>query len=468
MANPESFVSPRRGGGTGAAAILQPSTALKDIFTTYDEQHKQPDDPFLDSLGADIKKGVEGYVGIYEPDRPAIAKARDELTALQAKAFMAKTSYAKHPEVYQAIDNKKQELVDLVSKSQRTRAIDDKTTTEFQNNWHKYDDAQKKKHEEWRNTPIYERSALPDVKPLDAANYQEIAKKWGAKNQQGYYSIANYKDQNGATRSGYVFQEDLARKDWNDLVRTEAGTQNMQRFFGQATEIARNKFEQDGQKWDETPRDIQLQAIDAEAEDMYIEAVRKQTPSKEVKSYMQNTPKENSKATVTPEQRAKMFSISSNIIAGDVVKDVKRIATLNLVGLLGKDKENAEQSWAGVNDENVIGRAQRVIQEEGKPAFIEVSIKDDAGNASFKYVPYQKNSDKVINDYGIDFYKDRPKDFNTKWNNFKAGLPDRDKLESNEEYEKRIAKFKPVIEKYNSRKSSGVGKKDRVKPKNDM
>jgi hypothetical protein len=458
MANPESFVSPRRGGGTGAAAILQPSTALNDIFKTYDAQHKAPDDPFLDSLGADIRKGADGFVGIYEPDRPAIAKARDELTALQAKAFMSKTSYAKHPEVYQAIDNKKQELKDLVSKSQRTRAIDEKTTTEFQNNGHKYDDAQKKNYEEWRTQPIETRSALPDVRPLDSANYQAIAKKWGAKNQQGYYSIANYKDQSGVTRSGYVFNENLARDNWDQLVKSEAGTQDMQRWFGHATDVAKDQFEKDGVKWDEVPEEVQLKAIDAEAEDMYVESMRMQTPSRETKSSTINTtePKQGAK----PQDVAKRFTIETLVTPSGNARGVKKQAVLNLVGILGKDKDSAVQSWIGETNngttENIVGRAQRIIQEEGKPAYVEISVSDPDGNTSFKYAPYFRNKDKVVTDYGVDFEKDRPKDWSTRWANAKASYPLQKKEESPEVYQQRLKLFKPVVDEYNSKKASVV------------
>ena len=47
MANDESFVSPKRGGGSGAAAILTPSNAINDVFKTYDAQRKPVSDPFL-------------------------------------------------------------------------------------------------------------------------------------------------------------------------------------------------------------------------------------------------------------------------------------------------------------------------------------------------------------------------------------------------------------------------------------
>ena len=60
MANDESFVSSKRGGGSGAAAILTPSNAINDVFKTYDAQRVSKTDSYYNALGYDIKKGLEG------------------------------------------------------------------------------------------------------------------------------------------------------------------------------------------------------------------------------------------------------------------------------------------------------------------------------------------------------------------------------------------------------------------------
>ena len=468
MANPESFVSPRRGGGTGAAAILQPSTALKDIFTTYDAQRKQPDDPFLDSLGADIKKGADGFVGIYELDRPAIAKARDELTNLQAKAFMAKTSYATHPEVYQAIDNKKQELIDLVSKSQRTRAIDEKTTTEFQNNGYKYDDAQKKNYQEWRTQPIETRSAVPDIRPLDSANYQAIAKKWGAKNQQGYYSIANYKDQSGVTRSGYVFNENLARDNWNQLVKSEAGTQDMQRWFGHATEVAKDQFEKDGVKWDEVPEEVRLKAIDAEAEDMYVESMRMQTPSSDKKSYSVKTDEKKTAASDNAKKSSAGYRIEFEPAGGTL----RRTEVIPIIGSPLVTEKSDE--WIGGSGELVIGKPFSIRKPEGATsdkAILVISKPASAGrSAKFVEVPYNKNDQNLKIRYGVGI-ESKPTNWKSLYENAVPSATPNQPSMTPEELRAYMSKWTPAWNKYTSErkgKAKSTAKKDRVAPPNEM
>ena len=448
MANDESFVSPKRGGGSGAAAILTPSTAINDVFKTYDAQHKPASDPFLDSLGKDIKEGFNGVSNIYEPDRPYIAKEVNKLKDLQAKAYQARATYSTHPEVYQAIDLQKQVVNDIVSKSQRTQKDFGDIDKELKNNWHKYDDSAKQAFDEWLKKDPYTREARPDFRPLDSANYQEIAKKWGTKNQQGYYSIANYKDQNGVTRSGYVFNEKLAADDWDNLIRTESGTQNMSRFLGRAAELTQKEA---GDMWDTMPQDVKLEAVNETAKQMFVDSMRMQTPTKSVKSSMTNTDKGGS-GKRDPKEFINQFKITP-LIDGN---NLKRVVNLELLGFENTEKNNAIQELQGANvGKVVIGRPQRISQVEGQPAYIEVAVTSKDGNPSLEYVPYTKNKEKVQKLYRVDFYADRPKEFKSQYENYQVPIAlSRSKETTDEEYARALKEKRPIIERFNKRKKT--------------
>lgn len=449
-ANSESFVSPRRGGGSGAAAILTPSTAINDVFKTYDAQRKPVSDPFLDSLGRDIKEGFDGASNIYEPDKPYIAKEIAKLKDLQARALQARATYSTHPEVYQAIDLQKQTVKDAISKSQRTQKDFGSIGKELQTNWWKYDDNAPKAYEDWSKMDITTRPPLPDFKPLDSANYQEIAKKWGTKNQQGYYSIANYKDQNGVTRSGYVFNEKLAEQDWDNIVKTEHGTQNLTRFLAQATELTQKEA---GDMWDTLPEDVKLEAINERGKQMFVESMRMQTPTKEVKSSMTNTDK-GGRGKRDPKEFINQFKITP-LIEGN---NLKRVVNLELLGFEDTEKNNAIQELQGANvGEVIIGRPQRISQVEGQPAYIEVAVTDKDGNPSLQYAPYTKNKEKVQKLYRVDFNSDRPKTFAAEYENYQVPMAlSRGKETTDAEYAKALREKAPIIQRFNNRKKQSA------------
>lgn len=470
MANSESFVSPRRGGGSGAAAILTPSTAINDVFKTYDAQRKPVSDPFLDSLGRDIKEGFDGASNIYEPDKPYIAKEIAKLKDLQARALQARVTYSTHPEVYQAIDLQKQTVKDAISKSQRTQKDFGSIGKELQTNWWKYDDNALKAFEDWSKMDITTRPPLPNFKPLDSANYQEIAKKWGTKNQQGYYSIANYKDQNGVTRSGYVFNEKLAEQDWDNIVKTEHGTQNLTRFLAQATELTQKEA---GDMWDTLPEDVKLEAINERGKQMFVESMRMQTPTKSGTSTSQKTKETTSLGSDNSKRTTAAYRIEFTPENGTL----RRTEVLPIIGA-PKVKEKSDE-WIDANENLVKGTPFSLLKKEGatdETIMLRIAQPATGGRKpKFVDIPYNKNKENLQTVYGVG-WESRPADWKAKMDKaVPSSSPQSTGLEP-ADYEIYMKQYKPAWEKYISERkkkqsapaSKAAGKKNKVTPPNEM
>lgn len=460
MANPESFVSPRRGGGTGAAAILQPSTALKDIFTTYDAQRKQSPDAYYDSLGNDIKQDFDIGKGITNAaDKLAIKSQLDKMINQQANIYYSRKNFAQAPDEYKKYYEERQRTTDLSSKALRDEATYNAIAKEVAAKDYKYDKEKSLENiNKWREIPLEQRPPRPELVFIDQSNYNKMFKDFGNKSHIVEDVNGSYVDGTGATVRRVSFSEPNARKDWQITVANNPNTAPVQKIFAMAADKAEEAAQMHGIDWATLPMDVKNKAIADEAEDSYVEAMRSSMQTKKSITSTINTtePKQGAK----PQDVAKRFTIETLVTPSGNARGVKKQAVLNLVGILGNDKDSAVQSWIGETNngttENIVGRAQRIIQEEGKPAYVEISVSDTDGSTSFKYAPYFKNKDKVVTDYGVDFEKDRPKDWSTRWANAKASYPLQKKEESPEVYQQRLKLFKPVVDEYNSKKASVV------------
>lgn len=459
-ANSESFVSPKRGGGSGAAAILTPSNAINDVFKTYDAQRVSKPDAYYDALGYDIKQGLEGAKGVNNlKDREAIDNLKNNVVNLQSKIYYSKQPFSRAPDAYNQYYQGKQTLIDLTSKALRDQATYEALNKEVVSKDYKYD---KPKSMEvikaWYETPIDQRPPRPDLVPIDQSNYNKIFKSFGNKGHIRDDAKGAYIDGTGNQVRSVTFDENGARRDWQITVANNPNTADMRRIFALATDKAQEAATQQQADWNTLPADVRHEMVNAEAEDMYVDAMKATLQQKS--STMTTVNNEKGKGT-TPVVMDDKFSVTTTLKPEKGQPVIRRKAVLNLVGLLNKDKENSEQSWANVDGQNVIGRAQRVIQEEGKPAYIEVSIKDSEGNPSFEYVPYTKNKDKVINDYGVDFYKDRPASFAKQYENITIKPTDieRGVNETDEQYKKKQDYWSPHIAKWNNRKSAAPASK---------
>lgn len=459
MANDESFVSPKRGGGSGAAAILTPSTAINDVFKTYDAQRVSKPDAYYDALGYDIKQGLEGAKGVNNlKDREAIDNLKNNVVNLQSKIYYSKQPFSKAPDAYNQYYQGKQTLIDLTSKALRDQATYEALNKEVVAKDYKYD---KPKSMEvikaWYETPIDQRPPRPDLVPIDQSNYNKIFKSFGNKGHIRDDAKGAYIDGTGNQVRSVTFDENGARRDWQITVANNPNTADMRRIFALATDKAQEAASQQQADWNTLPADVRHEMVNAEAEDMYVDAMKATLQQKS--STMTTVNNEKDKGT-TPVVMDDKFSVTTKLYPQNG-GTVKRVATLSLVGLQDKDKESATQSWKGTSESdgtetNVVGKAQRVVQEEGKPAYIEVSVVSPDGNASFEYVPYAKNKDKVVNDYGVDFYKDRPASFNKKYESITISPSDIDRgvNETDEDFNKKIKRWTQAIDKFNKRKSA--------------
>ena len=477
-ANSESFVSPRRGGGSGAAAILTPSTAINDVFKTYDAQRtSKAGDAYYDALGYDIKQGLEGAKGISNlNDRAAIEKKKNDVVNLQSKIYYSKQPYSSAPQAYNEYYQGKQNLIDLTSKGLRDQATYEASVKEVNAKDYKYDKPKSMEIiQKWYDTPIEQRPPRPELVQIDPSNYNKIFKDFGNKGHIIEDVHGSFVDGTGSQTRIVRFDEQGARRDWENTVAGNYNTANMKRIFAVAADRAKEAVGEE--EWNQLPVAVQKEAINAEAEDWYVDTMKSML---QLKSSRTSTVTNKEKKGATPQVFDDKFSVTAKLYPQNG-GTVKRVATLSLVGLQDKDKESATQSWKGISESdgtetNVVGKAQRVIQEEGKPAYIEVSVVTPDGNASFEYVPYAKNKDKVVNDYGVDFYKDRPASFNKKYEDVTINPSDIDRgaNETDEDFNKRVKSWTKAIENFNNRKkqsapaSKAVGKKDRVPPKNEM
>jgi len=470
MANDESFVSPKRGGGSGAAAILTPSNAINDVFKTYDAQRVSKPDAYYDALGYDIKQGLEGAKGVNNlKDREAIDNLKNNVVNLQSKIYYSKQPFSKAPDAYNQYYQGKQTLIDLTSKALRDQATYEALNKEVASKDYKYD---KPKSMEvikaWYETPIEQRPPRPELVPIDQSNYNKIFKSFGNKGHIRDDAKGAYIDGTGNQVRSVTFDENGARRDWQITVANNPNTADMRRIFALATDKAQEAAAQQQADWNTLPADVRHEMVNAEAEDMYVDAMKATLQQKSSTMTTVNASKGGS-GKRDPKEFINQFKITP-LIDGN---NLKRVINLELLGFENTEKNNAIQELQGANvGEVVIGRPQRISQVEGQPAYIEVAVTSKDGNPSLEYVPYTKNKEKVQKLYRVDFDADRPKEFRSQYENYQAPMAlSRSKKTTDQEYAKALNEKRPIIERFNKRKKtteSGVGKKDRVKPKNDM
>jgi hypothetical protein len=475
MANPESFVSPRRGGGTGAAAILQPSTALKDIFTTYDAQRKQSPDAYYDSLGNDIKQDFDIGKGITNAaDKLAIKSQLDKMINQQANIYYSRKNFAQAPDEYKKYYEERQRTTDLSSKALRDEATYNAIAKEVAAKDYKYDKEKSLENiNKWREIPLEQRPPRPELVFIDQSNYNKMFKDFGNKSHIVEDVNGSYVDGTGATVRRVSFSEPNARKDWQITVANNPNTADMRRIFALATDKAQEAAAQQQADWNTLPADVRHEMVNAEAEDMYVDAMRATLQQKSSTITTVNASKGGS-GKRDPKEFINQFKITP-LIEGN---NLKRVVNLELLGFENTEKNNAIQELQGANvGKVVIGRPQRISQVEGQPAYIEVAVTSKDGNPSLEYVPYTKNKEKVQKLYRVDFDADRPKEFKSQYENYQAPMAlSRSKETTDEEYARALKEKRPIIERFNKRKktteaapaSKVTGKKDRVAPPNEM
>lgn len=483
MRNSESFVSPNRGGGTGAAAILNPSQETDRFIDSYKSINKEQPDAYYDSLGNDIRKGLDGGTrrGIINvDDRLLIDNEKNNYIDYQANLYR-KGKGNVTPEEYKENEKKKQYLIDLTSKAVMDDATYAKLSKELVAKDYKYDvEKGKKILEEWKSTPLNQRSATVELPLIDQSNYIKIYKDFGGKRHIAKDINGSFIDGTGSKTQRVSFNEKGAGEDFETIVRVNPNTANMKRVFAVAAEQAQVAAAQQELDWNQLPNDVRKEMIFEQAKDNYVEAMRStltpqtdfqsRTNTKEETEEETAAKKTKAKTTRTPAQMANAFTIEGKVNTEN--GEVKRVVNLNLLGLENKDKDNVTQNWRGGKDgtKSVTGKAQRVIQEEGGQPFIQIAAKDEYGVPSYELVPYVFNKEKIINDYQVDFVADRPKDFNSKYDNFMMSrVPARGADEEEEDYNDRVKKLLPIIDKFNNRKKTTPAKattKATTTPKN--
>jgi len=452
-ANSESFVSPRRGGGSGAAAILTPSTAINDVFKTYDAQRVSKPDAYYDALGYDIKQGLEGAKGINNlKDREAIDNLKNNVVNLQSKIYYSKQPFSKAPEAYNQYYQGKQTLIDLTSKALRDQATYEALNKEVVSKDYKYD---KPKSMEvikaWYEIPIEQRPPRPELVPIDQSNYNKIFKSFGNKGHIRDDAKGAYIDGTGNQVRSVTFDENGARRDWQITVANNPNTADMRRIFALATDKAQEAAAQQQADWNTLPADVRHEMVNAEAEDMYVDAMKATMQQKSSTMTTVNASKGGS-GKRDPKEFINQFKITP-LIEGN---NLKRVVNLELLGFENTEKNNAIQELQGAKvGEVVIGRPQRISQVEGQPAYIEVAVTDKEGNPSLEYVPYTKNKEKVQKLYRVDFDADRPKEFRSQYENYQAPMAlSRSKETTDEEYARALNEKRPIIERFNKRKKT--------------
>jgi hypothetical protein len=453
MANNESFVAPNRGGGTGAAAILTPSNETDKFLATYDAMKKQKPDAYYDSLGNDIRQGLEGSKGVENVnDRLFIDTKKNDVIKMQSELYYTKKPFSQNPEGYKKYYSSKKDLVDWTSKA----LMDQKTYTDVNKEIlakeYKYDvDKSKEAIKAWYETPLDQRAPRPELIPIDQSNYNKIYKSFGGKSHIKNDSNGNYIDGTGSQIRTVSFNPEGAAADFDTIVRLNPNTADIRRVFKIAADQAQEAALANNEDWSQLPQNVRDAAIFEQAKDNYVSAMEAGLEKKTARSSAFKTPTNSKK---TPTEMASAFDIDAIVTP----KGVKRVVVLDLLGLENKDKDNSVQTWitGETGEKSIVGRAQRVTQEEGNQPYVEVNVVSKEGNSSLKKVPYSFNKEKVKTDYQVDFDKDRPTDFANRYYNFTAKedvvrLP----FETEEDYIVRKNKLIPVIQNYNKRERKG-------------
>lgn len=461
MANNESFVSPNRGGGSGAAAILQPSPETDRFLATYDAMNKQKPDAYYDALGQDISQGLEGSKGVENVnDRMFIEDKKNGVIKLQSELYYDKKPFAQNPEKYKSYYQGKKDLIDWTSKGLRDQKTYAEVNKEVLAKTYKYDTEKSKKAiDEWWAMPLDQRPPRPELVQIDQSNYNKIFQSY--KNKGHIKDDANgaFIDGTGNQTRRVSFNEQGAANDFDTTVRINPNTADMQRIFAVAADQAEAEAVKQGMPWSSMPDAVRQAATYEQAKHNYVEAMRSSLTPKTSSESRVNTKEKEGGGGKTPADMESAFTVTANITP----TGIKREVNVDLLGFENKDKDNANQSWRGgmKGDKNIIGRAQRIIQEEGSQPYIEISV---AGRGEvddkFEKVPYSLNKEKVIKNYQVDFYKDRPANFNDRYENYvipeDATKPFTD--EAPKDYESRVKIYKPMIDAFNNRKKTTPAK----------
>lgn len=173
MQNEESYVAQGR-DNTGAAAVLRLGNPYADGFRYHDmqgaqkEKRRQQSRQLVDSLGRDLE-GMS--MRAWERDHPEIRKAMDEFVNYQVDLMARNVDLNDNPQAWRDLKTKKQDVIDLVSKS-----IEDKRTYEavrgdMMRNPYLYKEEDRAGFDGWQNTPLGKRVPDPGVRRMGVPDY---------------------------------------------------------------------------------------------------------------------------------------------------------------------------------------------------------------------------------------------------------------------------------------------------------
>ena len=443
-ANPESLVALGK-GGTGAAAILTQDTAPDKYFETVDKLNAPKKDKFLDDLGNEITKGINA-IGILDRDKEDINNLINQTKQAGAKLYYDRTTYASNPKAWQDYDNLRRLTQNAISRSQMDNKLYHQAYPELVRNGHKYDrDKTKATYDNYFNTPLFERNAVPTPVMSDVNNYGKIFDTYGGDYIKRKGSKYIKPDGSFAYYNNDTFDEQSAREGWNDIVNREYNTQQMNDILAHANDEAEKAYEAtkapDAPSWNELPEDQRLPIIDKVAEDWYVEDRRNKAREKNA-SNIKATPDAAKGGRSNPKDNYSHrveFAIKGDSLVPTEVFDI----------FPDKEESSTKSDKWVVGNEVIVGSPNRVIQQDGKPAMIEIIKTLPDQTTTLRLVPYANNKEKLTKKYG-DPYSVRPKNYQELLENPPASneqsltpdSPEEDKQKARQRYQSALQNYK--------------------------
>lgn len=272
MQNAESYVALGR-DNSGAAAIPRSSNPMTGAFAVYDAQQageKKRKNALIDSLGNDLA-GITGQA--WEIDFPEINAERDKFLMMKADYMARGVDISKDPKAYLAIQQQRQKVIDLASKSKMDRQTYQGLVTDIRNNPELYDPEEVKKFEEqWAKTPVSKRTKETGLKQIPDTKWIPAIQQAAGVLYDSYSIEKKLPDGTSKTISGTSLNNERLNENfavfWED-ANSEYAPLAYRQFKKAIENRVKSEAAAQGKDWDTLPVDIKVQAVTAEAKKQF-------------------------------------------------------------------------------------------------------------------------------------------------------------------------------------------------------